>query len=105
MELRFTLLTVVKLWAHGLVGKAHTAPVLPYMAVVALDEKVPNIIGQCIRRIGIVNLTTTILRPSFGSAALGKVTSTGRRTRIFSMATDASRYVFFESFDIFTLFW
>jgi len=64
VELRFALLTVVKLWAHGLVGKAHTAPVLPYMAVVALDEKVPNIVGQGIRRIGVVDLTTTVLRPS-----------------------------------------
>jgi hypothetical protein len=105
VELGFALLTVVKLWAHGLVGQADTAPVLPYMAVVALDEKVPNIVGQCIRRIGVVDLTTTVLRPSLWSAALGKVTGTGRRTRIFSMPTDASRYVFFESLDIFVLFW
>jgi hypothetical protein len=105
MELRFALLTVIKLWAHGLVGKAHTAPVLPYMAVVALNEKVPNIIRQSVRRVGVVDLTTTVLWPSFWGAALGKVTSTGRRTRIFSMSTDASRYVFFDSLDIFVLFW
>jgi hypothetical protein len=61
MELRFALLTVIKLWAHGLVGKAHTAPVLPYMAVVALNEKVPNIIRQSVRRVGVVDLTTTVL--------------------------------------------
>jgi hypothetical protein len=61
MELRFALLTVVKLRAHGLVGKAYTTPVLPYMAVVALNEKVPNIIRQCVRRIGVVDLTTTVL--------------------------------------------
>ena len=61
MELRFALLTVVKLRAHGLISKAHTASVLPYMAVVALNEKVPNIIRQCVRRIGVVDLTTTVL--------------------------------------------
>jgi hypothetical protein len=61
MELRFALLTVVKLRAHGLVGKSHTAPVLPYMTVVALNEKVPNIIRQCVRCIGVVDLTTTVL--------------------------------------------
>jgi hypothetical protein len=64
VELRFALLTVVKLWAHGLVAKAHTTPVLPYMTVVALDEKVPNIVGQCIRCISVVDLITAVLRPS-----------------------------------------
>lgn len=61
MKLRFALFAVVEFWTHGLVRQADAAPVLPDMAVVALDEKVPYIVGQGIRSICVVEGPAPVL--------------------------------------------
>lgn len=96
VEVGSAFLAVIFVWRYGFVRQSHTATVLPYVTVVALDKKVPYVVGySCLRRQIIVHPIHNAIVKLTCVAKLLPYASTG--TRILGMTTNAACNIIFYS--------